>query len=242
VKPILVLAVLVVLAAAAARGGQAPPASGADACVVLLHGLARSSRSMQKMADALTEAGYRVANVSYPSRDHRIEQLAPMAVEDGLQQCGDGRRVHFVTHSLGGILVRYYFAEHEVDRVGRVVMLAPPNQGSNAADAMQDIPGFDWLNGPAGQQLGKGEASVPLSLGQPGFEFAVIAGNRSIDPLSSAVLPNPDDGKVSVVDTMLEGMADFKVIPVSHAYIMKDGLAIDLVRRFLERGSFTAAD
>jgi pimeloyl-ACP methyl ester carboxylesterase len=161
-----------------------------------------------------------------------------MAIGEGLERCAAARRVHFVTHSLGGILVRYYYADHNVDRVGRVVMLAPPNQGSKVSDALRDVPGFDWLNGPAGAQLGKGEDSLPLSLGTPDFEFAVIAGNRSIDPISSAILDNPDDGKVSVEDTKLEGMSDFRVVEVSHAYIMKDDEVIELVLRFLQTGSF----
>lgn len=194
---------------------------------------------MNAMEAALKEDGYEVANVSYPSREHPIEELAPMAIESGLDQCGDEPpKVHFVTHSLGGILVRYYYAENKVDRVGRVVMLAPPNQGSKAADSLGDMPGYDWLNGPAGAQLGKGVDSIPLALGTPNFEFAVIAGNRSIDPLSSAVLDNPDDGKVSVEDTKLEGMRDFRLIEVSHAYIMQDEEVIGLVKRFLRTGSF----
>jgi len=215
-----------------------PKAGGSAACVVLLHGLARTAQSMDEMAGALSAAGYRVANISYPSREHRIEELAPMAVEEGLERCGGDATVHFVTHSLGGILVRYYFSKNDSSRVGRVVMLAPPNQGSAAVDAMQDLVGFDWLNGPAGLQLGKGEESIPLNLDPPDFEFAVIAGNRSIDPITSAVLPNPDDGKVSVADTRLAGMADFRVITVSHAYIMQDHKVIELVQRFLTHGSF----
>lgn len=207
-------------------------------CVVLLHGLARTSNAMLDLQAELMENGYEVANVSYPSREYPIEELAPMAVEDGLEQCATARRIHFVTHSLGGILVRYYYADHDVDRVGRVVMLAPPNQGSKVADALGDVPGFDWLNGPAGSQLGKGENSIPLSLGTPHFEFAVIAGNRSIDPLSSAILDNPDDGKVSVADTKLDGMSDFRVVDVSHAYIMQNDEVIRLVVQFLRTGSF----
>jgi pimeloyl-ACP methyl ester carboxylesterase len=207
-------------------------------CVVLLHGLARTPRAMTELENELIENGYRVANVSYPSREYPIEQLAPMAVDEGLERCAAARRVHFVTHSLGGILVRYYYAEHDVDRVGRVVMLAPPNQGSKVADALRDVPGFDWLNGPAGAQLGKGEDSLPLSLGSPDFEFAVIAGNRSIDPISSAILKNPDDGKVSVEDTKLEGMSDFRVVDVSHAFIMQNDEVIELVLRFLRTGTF----
>jgi hypothetical protein len=197
------------------------------------------------MQRALERSGYFVANVDYPSRDYKIEMLAPMAIEDGLAQCATNpgtSEVHFVTHSLGGILIRVYLADNAIDNLGRVVMLAPPNQGSVAVDELVQIPGFDWLNGPAGYQLGKGPESVPLSLGVPNFDFAVIAGDRSIDPITSAVLPNPDDGRVSVSDTRLEGMRDFAVVPVSHAMIMQDRQVIRLVRNYLAYGSFTPED
>jgi len=210
-------------------------------CVVLLHGLARSSLSMEIMAWSLEDVGYRVVNIDYPSRDYPIEVLAPMAVEAGIEECnasGDTRVIHFVTHSLGAILVRFYFAEHELDALGRVVMLGPPNQGSHAADAFRDVPGFDWFGGEAGLQLGKGEESVPLQLGPPEFEFGVIAGNRSIDPVTSQVLENPDDGKVSVSDTRLEGMKDFRVVSASHAFMMQDAEVIRLTIEFLRTGSF----
>lgn len=210
-------------------------------CVVLLHGLARSSTSMGIMASSLEDAGFEVANIDYPSRDHPIETLAPMAVEAGIGQCnadGDVRAIHFVTHSLGAILVRYYFEDHEFDALGRVVMLGPPNQGSDAADAFREVPGFDWFGGEAGLQLGKGEDSVPLQLGTPAFEFGVIAGNRSIDPVTSQVLENPDDGKVSVSDTRLEGMADFRVVSASHAFMMQDAEVIRLTIEFLRTGRF----
>jgi pimeloyl-ACP methyl ester carboxylesterase len=208
-------------------------------CVILLHGLARTSASMDEMEAALTDDGYQVVNDSYPSREHPIEELAPLAIDASLEKCGDlgeQRKVHFVTHSLGGILVRYYFENNDLGQLGRVVMLAPPNQGSEASDDLRDVPGFNLLNGPAGAQLGKGEDSVPLQLGLPEFEFAVVAGDRSIDPITSAVLPNPDDGKVSVADTKLDGMSDFVLVNVSHAYIMQNKQVIEMVRRFLRTG------
>ena len=132
----------------------------AGECVVLLHGLMRSSTSLNTRERELVEAGFVTANIEYPSRDHVIEELAEIAVPDGLAACrehDDIERIHFVTHSLGGILVRQYLSENEIPELGRVVMLGPPNQGSLAADEMADVPGYDWLNGPAGKQLGKGE-------------------------------------------------------------------------------------
>ena len=230
---LLLLAINVVPAIAGAEDGHA--------CVVLLHGMARTSGSMKKMQRYLEDREFVVANVDYPSRDHQIAELAKIAVEDGLRQCRANEgldAIHFVTHSLGGILVRYYSAHHDIAQLGRVVMLAPPNQGSHAADAMRGVPGFGWINGPAAMQLGKGPDSVPLSLGKPGFEFAVIAGNRTIDPITSAVLENPDDGRVTVEDTKLEGMSDFRVVDASHAYIMKKKDVMALVYTFLAYGTF----
>ena len=218
-----------------------PQSSPPDECVVLLHGLARTSMSMELLGWSLEDHGYRVANIDYPSREHPIEELAPLAVEMGLDACraeGEPDTIHFVTHSLGGILVRYYFAHNSIANMGRVVMLGPPNQGSEAADEMRDVPGFEWINGPAGYQLGKGDESIPLQLGRPDFEFAVVAGNQTIDPVTSAFLDDPDDGRVSVSDTRLDGMADFRVINASHAFIMQKTQVFILVEEFLRTGSF----
>lgn len=217
-------------------------AASATECVVLLHGLARTSTSLNKMQDALEEDGYRTANIDYPSREHEIAELASTAVEDGLATCRAGEdveKIHFVTHSLGGILVRQYLSTESIDELGRVVMLGPPNQGSNAADDLDGVPGFDWLNGPAGRQLGKGEASVPLALGPVDFELGIIAGNRTIDPITSAVLEDPDDGRVSIEDTKVEGMKDFIIVEHSHAFMMRMQRPIELTKKFLRTGSFT---
>jgi len=215
--------------------------ASATECVVLLHGLARTSSSLNAMQQALEEDGYLTANIDYPSREHEIAELADIAVGEGLATCRAGEdveRIHFVTHSLGGILVRQYLSTKTVNELGRVVMLGPPNQGSNAVDDLVGVPGFDWLNGPAGRQLGKGEASVPLALGPVDFELGVIAGNRTIDPITSAVLENPDDGRVSVEDTKVEGMDDFIIVTHSHAFMMRMRKPIELTKKFLRTGSF----
>ncbi len=208
---------------------------------MLLHGLARTAGAMEPMQQALEEAGFATANVGYPSRAHAIEELAPVAVGAGVDACRalpDVSTIHFVTHSLGGILLRWYLAHNDITGMGRVVMLGPPNQGSIAADRMRNVPGYDWLNGPIGRQLGKGDDSVPLSLPAADFELGIIAGNRTIDPITSAVLADPDDGRVSVEDTKLEGMSDFVVVEHSHAFLMRMTEPIALTIRFLQSGTF----
>jgi Alpha/beta hydrolase family len=218
------------------------PAAGSE-CVVLLHGMLRTARAMEPMAEALAAAGYQTVNVDYPSREAPIETLAPIAVGEGLAGCRAKPgvdKIDFVTHSLGGILLRQYLAHGKIPELGRVVMLGPPNQGSAAADRMRNVPGFDLLNGPAARELGQGEDSVPLSLPPADFEVGIIAGNRTIDPVTSAVLPDPDDGKVSVEDTKLEGMRDFIVVDHSHAFMMRMQDTIELTIRFLRTGSFSA--
>ena len=217
--------------------------SAADAaadCVVLLHGLARTARSMEAMEEALEQAGYRVANIDYPSRTSRIEYLAADAVESGLDACSPApeEQVHFVTHSMGGILVRYYLEHGDIANLGRVVMLAPPNGGSEVVDRMRDMPGFERVNGPAGLQLGTGPDSVPLQLGAVTYPVGVIAGTRSVNPLLSTYLPDPDDGKVSVARTKVEGMADFIEIDATHPFIMRNAEAVAQTVTFLETGLF----
>lgn len=210
-----------------------------DQCVILLHGLTRSPSSMAKLEDVLLEEGYSVVNQGYPSREKPIEDLASQALPDAIEKCGDeAKTIHVVTHSLGGILLRQYVAKNEFPRLGRAVMLGPPNQGSEIPDKMGDVPGFDLLNGPAGEQLGTGEDSVPNTLGPATFDVGVIAGTETINLILSTQIPGVDDGKVSVENTQLEGMADHIALPVSHPFIMKDDAAIKQTLLFLQTGKF----
>ena len=216
-------------------------ASAAPAqCVILLHGLARSSHSMAKLEEALREDGYGVANIDYPSRQHPVEELAPAAVGRGLEACRDAQAgtIHFVTHSMGAILVRYYLSRNAIPELGRVVMLGPPNQGSEVVDRFGKMPGFDAINGPAGAQLGTGPDSIPSTLGPVSYPVGVIAGTKRINWILSTALPNPDDGKVSVARTRVEGMADFISVAASHPLLVKDGEAIRQTLAFLADGKF----
>ncbi len=197
---------------------------------------------MQTIADVFEAEGYSVVNLGYPSREHPIETLAPLAIEAGIAKCPDDAVTHFVTHSLGGILVRYFLEMHELPSLGRVVMLAPPNQGSEVVDDFRNVPGFRFLNGPAGMQLGTDDASVPKQLGPVDFEVGVIAGTRTFNPILSQSLPNPDDGKVSVESARVQGMADFLTVPHSHPFIMRMPVVIEQAVAFVRDGRFKRAE
>lgn len=213
------------------------PTLAAD-CVVFLHGLARTSASMEIVATAFEADGYVVSNRGYPSRKFPIEELAPMAIEAGMEECPEEGSVHFVTHSLGGILVRYYLEHNEMPALGRVVMFAPPNQGSKVVDSFRAVPGYKAINGPAGMQLGTDENSIPLMLGPVDFEVGIIAGTKTFNPILSQYLANPDDGKVSVESTKVDGMTDFITIAVSHPFIMESTEAIEQAMTFISTGRF----
>jgi len=213
----------------------------ADDCVILLHGLARSASSMEKLQEKLEHADYRVVNVDYESRKHSVATLAELAVGEGLQQCRTQKeqQVSFVTHSLGGILVRLYLNNHKVPELHRVVMLGPPNQGSEVVDTLRNMPGFEAFNGPAGMQLGTSSADIPRKLGPVDFELGVIAGTQSINLILSMYLPGTDDGKVTVESAQVEGMKDFIALQVTHPMMMKNATVIAQTLHFLKLGKFS---
>jgi pimeloyl-ACP methyl ester carboxylesterase len=208
--------------------------------VVLLHGLSRSSGSLEKIEDALTKAGYVVVNEDYPSRTASIAQLSQQAIDASLAdpRLADCTKIHFVTHSLGGILVRDYLSRQPIPKLGRVVMLGPPNQGSEVSDRLKDWSLYHWASGPAGQELGTGAEAAPKRLGAVDFELGVIAGDRSINWINSLMIPGPDDGKVSVRNSMVAGMKDHLVVHATHPMMMRDSAVISASLRFLQTGAF----
>ncbi|MCP5146432.1 MAG: alpha/beta hydrolase, partial [Gammaproteobacteria bacterium] len=133
-----------------------------------------------------------------------------------------------------------YLAHHTIENLGRVVMLAPPNHGSEVVDALRSVPGFRLMNGPAGMQLGTEPDSVPSTLGPADFELGVIAGTSTMNLLLSLLLPDPNDGKVSVASARLEGMKDFVTVSRTHTFIMNAPEVIAMTRQFLASGQFAS--
>ncbi len=241
---ILIRCGMIALAVLSASADSFPAEEGwtPSETVILLHGLSRTPRSMSALERALAAEGYRVLNLPYPSGRHRIELLAEH-LEPGIGRiCGEpSGRVHFVTHSMGGIVLRYYLDTRPCPNLGRVVMLGPPNRGSELVDRLRTIPPLRDHIGPSRGQLGTSLSDPPAQLGPPGYELGIIAGSRSLNPLSSLLIPGPDDGMVSVERTKLAGMKDFLVVPHSHTFIMRSSEVIRQTIRFLREGAFDHA-
>ncbi len=208
--------------------------------IILLHGLARTSRSMNKAGKLLAAYGYKIINVDYPSRKYNIETLALDAIAPALKQCvsKDIIKIHFLTHSMGGILIRYYLSNQRIEKLGRVVMLAPPNQGSEAVDKLAGWLIFTLINGPAGLQMNTDKNSIPNALGPVNFPTGIIAGDKTVNPLLSQLFPEANDGKVSISRTQLQGMQDFIVMPYSHSFIMQRVAVIEQALHFIQQGYF----
>lgn len=213
-------------------------AENLEDCVVLLHGLARVSNSMGELQEKLSNSGYHAVNINYPSRKHSVDVLADDAIGRGLDSCLDAATVHFVTHSLGGILVRYYVENKPIENLGRVVMLGPPNQGSEIVNGMLKVPGFKFFGGPTGTALGAGAGHIPAALGPVEFDLGVIAGSTNINPLTPLFISGQNDSIVSVQSTKVEGMNEHIVLPVTHTFMMRNNEVIDNVIHYLKTGSF----
>jgi len=211
-----------------------------QSCVVLLHGLWRSALSMKGLQWQLEESGYHVVNLTYPSLDHPVSELAALAIEQSLAVCRELglEQVDFVTHSLGGILVREYVAQRDIPGLRRVVMLGPPNGGSQLADYVDSTSVLEFFMPQAVAQLGTSESSVPRQLGRVDFELGVIAGTSNWLPFLPGLPDGPSDGTVAVAETIVPGMMDFLEMPVGHTFMMWDDEVIAQVLFFLEHGHF----
>lgn len=215
---------------------SAPTRTGS---VVLLHGLGRSAANMSILKWRLRRRGYDVCNIGYDTRVESIED-AVASVHAGILECAvsEERPLHFVTHSLGGLVLRALFKEFELPKTGRAVMLAPPNSGSEIADWIRSVGWIEALMGPLATQLGTRDEDLPQQLPNPPIPFGVIAGDQWINPMGRVLLPAPHDGTVSVASTRLPGMSDHLVLSANHTFIMNSARVAVQIDAFLEQGRF----
>ncbi|HKY34247.1 MAG TPA: alpha/beta fold hydrolase [Candidatus Polarisedimenticolia bacterium] len=235
--PSLILCLIPALASINPARAAAPPAevalppAGAAAgshreMVIVLHGMGRTRQSMKPLAKALEEEGYEVLNFGYPSRSAAVAELAEglAATAAGQAQRPDVDRIHMVGHSLGNILIRWVVANRRPPKLGRIVMLAPPNRGSRRADFA--APWLTWLSAPL-PELTTRDGSTVLSIPTPpDVPIGIIAGSRDgTVPISQTFLPQPC-------------ACDHVVVPSGHTFIMRRSLVHQLTAAYLRKGSF----
>lgn len=206
--------------------------------VVILHGIARSNSHMKKLAVYLEKDGYDVINLNYPSTTYKIEELTEIINEKISKRVTDDKKIHFVGYSMGGLMVRALIHKYNYKNLGKVVQLAPPNQGSEVADFVKNFWPYRKIFGPAGQQLVTDQSATKHLFGEVSYELGIIAGNATIDPISSLIIPGENDGKVSVKRTKLVGMKDHIVVRVSHTFFPSSKEVQKQTLHFLNYGKF----
>lgn len=206
--------------------------------VIVLHGLFCSSRIMKRLMNYLSKAGFKVIGLSYPSRTRLLPEIAKMVAKQITLLSDPKEQIHFVAHSMGGIVVRQLFRDYpEIQkRIGRVVMLGAPNQGCEMAEVALRIP------------LGKKIGGKNLTFFSPKNsvfndfplppETGIIAGTVSANPFSSLIFDEPNDGMVGVEKTKARGMKDWKALPVTHQGLIKEEKVFQQVVSFLKEGRF----
>jgi triacylglycerol lipase len=209
-------------------------------CVVLLHGIGTRSYVMNRLESALSADGYRVVNLSYPSRAMPFEQIAGEYLPAQLKEHGvaEAPHLHFVTHSMGSLVVRKLIQDQRPANLGRVVMIGPPNHGSTAADEAKENALLREFLGGNLVRLGTGDDAIVRTLGPADFDVGVIAGAVPVNPVFGKVLAGKNDGAVTVESARLEGMRDFIVVPYSHTLMLWRSEVVDQVRTFLREGKF----
>lgn len=206
--------------------------------VILLHGAGRTPLSMRPMESYLRDHGYRVINAPFPSAGRSLEQIADSYFPKLVGSLDPGVKIHFVAHSMGAIILRQYLARHAVTNLGRVVLLGPPNHGSEIIDRLRTTPLLRSCLGPRLLELSTGPDALPQRLGPANFDCGIIAGDRSVNPITGLMLHGANDGKVTVESARLEGARDFLVLHYSHTWLIWKRQTFHQIAHFLSVGAF----
>ena len=234
------MALVVILYAPAVSWGATKSMTARTGTIVLLHGIGKSRLDMVPLEKYLKKHGYRVLNWNYPSTRKDLDALAVL-LHKKLDE--DGATTYsFVTHSMGGIVVRTYLSKFSPKNVSRFVMIAPPNQGAFLADLLGGFTAFKLILGPAGQQLRRGENGKCADAGVPECEFGILAGGAGLTMGMNPIVPGDNDLTVSVEATMLPGARDFAVLPYPHPVIQMMPRTCRYVENFLRTGEFGATE
>lgn len=210
--------------------------------VILLHGITKSAKKMRILEQSLQKAGYLTHNINYPSTAFTLEKLAQQKLAPIVEHVSkQAQKVHFVTHSMGGVLLRTYLMQNHPSNIERIVMIAAPNHGSEVTQFFRHWPPYQWIYGPAGQQLcitGKESIYKHIETKPLQQEIGIIAGHWTFEFWFRWLFKGRNDGKVSVSSTKLSAMKDHLTVPFSHGNIVRSQYVARQTIRFLKLGLF----
>jgi triacylglycerol lipase len=208
--------------------------------VVVIHGLAWVRDTLKPTAKHLQDEGYQVVRFKYDSRQTLDEPALAQEITHLLQtECPDPtRRIHFVAHSMGTVVTRSYLQQHSLPNLGQVVLMAPPNQGTELADAIGKSKLLQEIFGRGAIALGTDASSLPNRLAPPTYSPGVIMGDRSMFWPTSWMLPGRDDGVIAVERGKLPGMGGFIVLPANHIRLPGDVSVLRAMDAYLRTGTF----
>jgi pimeloyl-ACP methyl ester carboxylesterase len=209
-------------------------------CVVLVHGLWRSGFAMRSIASDLEDHGYQTVSVDYPSTQEEIPELVQGYLLKSYEECAQtgAKKIHLVSHSMGGILIRQFLQSHSLPAGSRVVMLSPPNQGSELSEKFGESWWYQWAVGPAGVSLSANQGGIISKLREIAEPVGIIAAYRDWSVWPNAWLPHPNDGTVSVESMKLAEMDDFILVNSGHALMRFNDEVQSQIRQFLAVGEF----
>lgn len=206
--------------------------------VVLLHGILKSSKCMKSFEKAFLECNYKVLNIDYPSTKLDILSIVDFIKPQIIEFSNSVDRLHFVGHSLGGLIIRTLLNQYNFTNLGRVVLIGTPNKGTKLADFFKNFWLYKKLFGPAGQQLTTNQKDIKTSLGNIKYEMGIIAGLFKYNFFTNLIIKSPSDGLVSIESTKTDGTKQHIIIPSEHLKLTKNKRVIEHTIKFIETGSF----
>jgi triacylglycerol lipase len=208
-----------------------------DELVICLHGLWRSKWAMEPLAKQCVNSGFSCINLPYPSFRNTLEQMVERLDLLIQKEAENFSKIHLLTHSLGGVIVRRYLDTCSHEKCSKVLMVAPPLQGSMIVDWLGKSP-LRRVLGPAGEFLSTAQMAGECQTISQDVESAVIMGDRVKIPILHHIIEGASDGIIRVQAGKIEGLNHFKVVHADHTFITSDPEVLAAADRFLRTGGF----
>lgn len=231
--------------------------------LVLLHGIYGKSSDMESIAQNFKD-NYRIINIQYPTTKETAEEISDLYIEPNIENIKEqifsenfhkkignqyyeiaensnkinknfnqNIKINFVAHSMGTGILRYYLKENPLENLGKVVFISPPSHGSHLAD----VPFVDKLPSMLGKvvpQFSTKKDSFVNQLGEPDYDYMILIGNKTNNPLYSMIIRGKDDGMVPLKTAKMKS-DNFKIIEnTTHTSILKDKRTMKEISKFFK--------